>query len=131
MKTIFILFLITISFISCKDGRVQEKLNTIVFYNGDILTMTGAEATYVEALVVKDGKITYTGDTENAMEIAGVGHKMEDLKGKTLLPGFIDGHAHFASFSGQAIGAQILPPPDAGAKDIPTLINILKELQKL
>ncbi|MFC2148645.1 amidohydrolase [Bacteroidota bacterium] len=127
MKTIFILFLITISFISCKDGRVQEKLNTIVFYNGDILTMTGAEATYVEALVVKDGKITYTGDTENAMEIAGVGHKMEDLKGKTLLPGFIDGHAHFASFSGQAIGAQILPPPDAGAKDIPTLINILKE----
>jgi hypothetical protein len=26
-----------------------------------------------------------------------------------------------------AIGAQILPPPDAGAKNIPTLIEILKE----
>jgi hypothetical protein len=43
------------------------------------------------------------------------------------VPGFIDGHAHFSNFSAQAIGAQILPPPDAGAKDIPTLITILKE----
>ena len=42
------------------------------------------------------------------------------------MPGFIDGHAHFASFSAQAIGAKILPPPDAGAKDIATLISILK-----
>ncbi|NWJ53236.1 MAG: hypothetical protein HXX14_20510, partial [Bacteroidetes bacterium] len=28
-----------------------------IFYNGDILTMAGKEAAYVEALVVKDGKI--------------------------------------------------------------------------
>ena len=41
--------------------------------------------------------------------------------------GFIDGHAHFANFSIQSIGAQILPPPDAGATDIPTLVKILKE----
>ncbi|MDP5081248.1 MAG: amidohydrolase, partial [Winogradskyella sp.] len=40
---------------------------------------------------------------------------------------FIDGHAHFANFAAQAIGAQILPPPDAGAKNIPTLIEILKD----
>ncbi|MFT5750987.1 MAG: putative amidohydrolase YtcJ, partial [Dokdonia sp.] len=44
-----------------------------------------------------------------------------------LMPGFIDGHAHFANFAAQAIGAQLLPPPDAGAKDIPTIISLLKE----
>ena len=127
MKKILILLLITISFIGCKKDKVQGNLKTTVYYNGDILTMKGDKPTYVEAVIVKDDKISYTGDAEKAMEIAGVGHKMVDLKGKTLLPGFIDGHAHFSFFATQAIGAQILPPPDAGAKDIPTLINILKE----
>jgi predicted amidohydrolase YtcJ len=65
------------------------------------------------------------GASAAAMEAAGEGHQMINLE-KTLLPGFIDGHAHFANFA-QAIGAQILPPPDAGAKNIPTLIEILKE----
>jgi cytosine/adenosine deaminase-related metal-dependent hydrolase len=61
-----------------------------------------------------------------AMEAAGRTSNDKPRR-KTLLPGFIDGHAHFANFSAQAIGAQILPPPDAGAKNIPTLIEILKE----
>ena len=37
---------------------------------------------------------------------AGEGYKHKDLKGNTLLPGLIDAHAHFASFSAQAIGAR-------------------------
>ncbi len=113
--------------ISCKQELKNESTNTAVVYSGgDIITMVGETPQYAEALVIKDGKIDFVGSSDKAMAIAGVGHKMVDLKGKTLLPGFIDGHAHFASFSAQAIGAQILPPPDAGAKDISTLINILK-----
>jgi hypothetical protein len=98
-----------------------------VYFNGDILTMVGDSPNYVEALVEQDGKIIYTGPSIDAMKVAGKGHQMIDLQGKTLVPGFIDGHAHFGSFSSQAIGAQILPSPDATADDIPTLIEILKE----
>ncbi len=113
--------------ISCKQELKNENTNTAVVYGGgDIITMVGETPQYAEAIVVKDGKIDFVGSSDKALIIAGVGHRMVDLKGKTLLPGFIDGHAHFASFSAQAIGAQILPPPDAGAKDISTLINILK-----
>jgi predicted amidohydrolase YtcJ len=89
--------------------------------------MKGDLPKYVEALVVNGGKITFVGSLSEAKENAAEGHKYIDLNGKTLLPGFIDGHAHFSSFSSQAIGAQILPPPDAGAKDIPALLNILNE----
>ena len=89
--------------------------------------MVGDQPNYVEALVEQDGKIIFAGSSQKAMETAGKGHKMIDLSGKTMLPGFIDGHAHFANFSAQAIGAQLLPPPDAGAKDIPSIINLLKE----
>ncbi|NAS12198.1 amidohydrolase [Poritiphilus flavus] len=113
---------------SCNRGDKKEIENdAVVYFGGDILTMRGETPEYAEALVVKDGKITFVGPSDAAMKEAGEGHKMSNLGGKTLLPGFIDGHAHFGSFSAQAIGAQILPPPDAGAKDIPTLISILKE----
>ena len=125
-KTLFLL-VFSILFFGCQKESVQENQKATVYYNGDILTMVGEEPSYAEALVVQDDKIIFAGESDKAMEIAGRGHQMKDLKGKTLLPGFIDGHAHFAAFSAQAIGAQILPPPDAGAKDIPTLINILKE----
>jgi predicted amidohydrolase YtcJ len=113
---------------SCQETKNKQIENSAtVYFGGDILTMVGDAPGYVDALVVKDGIIEYSGESTKAMEIAGEGHKMINLQGKTLLPGFIDGHAHFAGFSAQAIGAQILPPPDAGANNIPALIEILKD----
>ena len=123
-KKILLLILGITLVYSCKKSETSN-LST-VYYNGDIITMVGDSPNYVEAIVEKDGKIIFTGSSEEAMEIAGKGHHMIDLKGKTLLPGLIDGHAHFGSFSAQAIGAQILPPPDAGASNIPKMIDILK-----
>ena len=116
--------------VGCRDAgdKPDSALSqATVYYGGDILTMEGDTPQYVEALVVRDGKIEFAGASGEAMEVAGAGHKMVDLAGKTMMPGFIDGHAHFANFSLQAIGAQLLPPPDATAKDIPTLIQILKD----
>jgi predicted amidohydrolase YtcJ len=100
--------------------------NQSLYFNGDIITMQGDSPQYTEALVEEDGEIVFVGTKKEADKKYAQANKI-DLKGRTLLPGFIDGHAHFDSFASQAIGAQILPPPDAGAKDIPTLINILKE----
>jgi len=114
--------------LSCeKEKKTQVENNSSLYFGGDIITMAGQEPDYAEALVVEDGKISYIGSNQEAMKVAGQGFKSIDLKGKTLLPGFIDGHSHFANFSAQAIGAQLLPPPDAGAKDIPSIINLLKE----
>lgn len=127
MKKIHIILLLFISFINCEKDNPQESSGSILYFNGDIITMEGNSPAYAEALVVKNKKIQFVGSSEEAIKIAGNNHQMINLKGKTLLPGFIDGHAHFASFSAQAIGAKILPPPDAGAKDIPSLIEILKK----
>ncbi|MFT7056887.1 MAG: putative amidohydrolase YtcJ [Roseivirga sp.] len=89
--------------------------------------MEGESATYVESIAVKDGLIQKLGTKAEVMRLQGNNTVLVDLKGKTMLPGFIDGHSHFANFAGQAVGAQLLPPPDAGAKDIPTIIALLKE----
>ena len=127
MKKIHIILLLFISFINCEKDNPQESSGSILYFNGNIITMEGNSPVYAEVLVVKNKKIQFVGSSEEATKIAGNNHQMINLKGKTLLPGFIDGHAHFASFSAQAIGAKILPPPDAGAKDIPSLIEILKK----
>ncbi|WP_424989231.1 amidohydrolase [Flagellimonas sp.] len=124
----FSLFSLLLLFIACKsDQSPSAEEAAVVYHGGDIITMAGDNPNYVEALVVKNGNITFAGPASEAMQMAGKGHQMVNLEGRTMLPGLIDGHAHFSSFSAQAIGAQILPPPDAGAKDIPTLISVLKE----
>ncbi|WP_299116435.1 amidohydrolase [uncultured Winogradskyella sp.] len=122
------LVIVVLSVFSCKQDKESDLTNTATVYSGgDIITMVGDLPNYVEALVVKDDKIEFVGTKSEAMSIAGKGHKVVDLKGKTMLPGLIDAHAHFGSFSAQAIGAQILPPPDAGANNITKLIEILKD----
>lgn len=122
-KILLLIFGITL-FNSCEE---TEKLNlSTVYTNGDIITMVGDSPNYVEALVEKEGKIIFTGSSNEAMKIAGKGHNMIDLEGKTLVPGFIDGHCHFANFGAQAIGAQLLASPDANVDDMKTLVSVLK-----
>ncbi len=128
MKKSLVFIFGTLLLFSCKETEKQPTENLAkVFFGGDIITMVGDTPQYAEAVVVQGGKISFTGTSAEAMNVAGAGHEMINLEGKTMLPGFIDGHAHFANFAAQAIGAQLLPPPDAGAKDIPTIISLLKE----
>lgn len=103
------------------------KLQQTLYYGGDIITMAGDTTEYVEALATREGKIIFTGSKATAMKRFEGKAQEVDLKGKTMLPGFIDAHAHFSNFSSQAIGAQILPPPDAGANNMEAIVRILKE----
>ena len=113
-------------FSSCSEVKTSELAeNQIIYYGGDILTMVGNEPNYVEALVIDSDSIVFVGDFSESKQLIPSARKV-NLNGKTLLPGFIDAHSHFAGFPSQAIGAQILPPPDAGAKNINSLIEILK-----
>ena len=123
-KILLLIFGITL-FHSCEG---TEKLNlSTVYFNGDIITMVGDSPNYVEAIVEKEGEIIFTGSSNEAMKVAGKGHRMIDLDGKTLVPGFIDGHCHFSNFGTQASGAQLLAPPDANVADMEMLISVLKQ----
>ena len=88
--------------------------------------MNGDEPNYMESMVSNGDSIAFIGNLSEAEKLF-PNAKKSNLDGKTLLPGFIDAHAHFAGFPSQSIGAQILPPPDAGANNIESLIQILKD----
>lgn len=65
-----------------------------LFFNGMILTMDSANP-QVEAVAVKDGKIMDVGSYGEMLCHVSDETEMVDLKGKTMLPGFIDPHCHY------------------------------------
>ena len=66
---------------------------TRVLTNGKFFTANKNEP-WAEAVVVEGNKIAYVGTTEGALEFAGEGVAAEDLGGKLVTPGLIDGHLH-------------------------------------
>ena len=78
-----------------------------VYFNGDILTMEGDAPKYVEAIVVKDRKIAFTGSMKEALAQAGANPVIQNLKGHTLLPGFIDTWGHFALVAQDTLGVNL------------------------
>ena len=57
--------------------------------------MEGDSPKYVEAVVVQDNKISFAGSMSEALIQAGQNPTLSDLKGHTLMPGFIDTWGHF------------------------------------
>jgi predicted amidohydrolase YtcJ len=103
---VLLLVIALLAITGCNENKhtstIDKNSSPTVYYGGDIITMEGNAPQYADAVTVKDGKILFVGSKEEAMNVAGEGHKMIDLEGKTMLPGFIDGHAHFFGFGAQS-----------------------------
>ena len=77
--------------ISCNSEEKQSA--DLLVFNAQIYTVDSTFST-AEAFVVKDGKFLETGTAEALQEKYDFKEKL-DAEGKTILPGFIDAHAHF------------------------------------
>ncbi|MET8567601.1 amidohydrolase [Streptomyces sp. NPDC004783] len=55
---------------------------------------TSHQRTWAESLVVVGDRLAYVGDEATAARVAGPDAVIHDLDGATVLPGFVDGHAH-------------------------------------
>jgi len=98
----------------------------LIITGGPIVTMEGDQPTIVEAIVVDDGRITFVGSKADALRQKAEGTVLKDLGGKTLMPGFIDGHAHAQQFGMQAVGANLLAPPDGSVNTIDDVVSKLQ-----
>jgi predicted amidohydrolase YtcJ len=122
-------------FAGCNSTTEQTSTGTnevtdaadAIYYGGDIITMEGDSASYAEAMAVQDGKIVFVGSKADAEKMKGDSTKMNDLQGKTLVPGFMDGHAHFTGFGAQAVTANLLASPDGNCNSINDIIEELKK----
>ncbi len=93
LKNAFIL-IVTISFlISCSTKK--EKVDLIV-HNGIIYSVDSAFTVY-EAMAIKGGKIMELNSNKEILEKFEA-NEINDLKGKSVFPGFIDAHCHFLGY---------------------------------
>ena len=92
---------------NASEPQPQQTL----YYGGNIITMEGEDVAYVEAVVERDGKIIYVGDRPGAINNF-AGKTIEvDLKGKTMMPGFIEPHLH-PSIAAILLSGDIVAPHD-------------------
>jgi hypothetical protein len=70
----------------------------LIFHNGPIITMAPHPHPHphAEALAVRDGRILAVGAKDQVWQHHGPNTELVDLKGRALLPGFIDPHMHSA-----------------------------------
>jgi len=70
-----------------------EQADTILV-NGKIVTVD-ARFTIVQAAAIKGQRFIAVGKNADIRKLAGKETKVIDLKGRTVIPGLIDNHAHF------------------------------------
>ncbi len=83
-----------------------------IYFNGSIQTMD-TRASYVQAVAVQGDTILGVGNKDEILaEFKGDNTIMTDLKGKTMLPGFIDPHGHFVMAGvGYVTSIDLAPTP--------------------
>ena len=91
-----------------------------LFVNGVVWTGNPTQSR-AEAVLVRDGRIDYVGTSEEAARRADSSARTLDLKGKMLLPGFVETHSHPAvagllNSKLQVIGTQTVADVQAALK---------------
>lgn len=127
VKTVSSLF---VTILGLTTGSVYALTADVIYRNGAILTMAGESPAYVEALAVRDGKIAFAGSEETALKMKSEGTRVIDLRGKALLPGFIDSHGHYINSLLVANQARLYPPPSGPGRDVPAIIAELRKFAR-
>lgn len=114
---------------SSVSNTQQQTQNALLVYGGPILTMQGMQPSYVDAMLIQDGKIRYTGTLSEAEKLAPQAKRL-NLNNNTVIPGIIDAHSHLNSVGMQQTVANLYPPPDGKVVSIATLIQEMKAWAK-
>jgi predicted amidohydrolase YtcJ len=70
-------------------------LGTLLYLNGNIYTMDAAQPrTQAMAIDSSSGLVLAVGTNDEVRRVGGQSTELVDLRGKTVLPGFIDAHIH-------------------------------------
>lgn len=92
--------LVAITLASPIDASAQQSAAApapadLILTNGRVYTVD-IDRPVVRAMAVRDGKVAFVGSDSGVMALRGSSTRMIDLAGRTVIPGMVDAHAHFA-----------------------------------
>ena len=94
----------------------------LIFYNGTVLTVDKNDSV-VSGVAIKDNKIIFTGASSDALKYSCDATKLIDLKGRSLVPGFIDSHLHTAVLGANSLAIDCRSPGVSSIEEIKELIK--------
>jgi predicted amidohydrolase YtcJ len=100
-----------------------------IIRGGPIVTVHASQPT-AEAVAIAGGRIVAVGSEADVMQHKGDATEVIDLAGKTLVPGFVDGHSHFCSLIDVQTQALCATPPAGGCKTVADVIAALERVQE-
>lgn len=90
LKHIWLLVIVLIY--SCNSNTKSSEAASLIITNGTIYTANDSQP-QAKLVAITNGRISYVGDDVSAI-LTDANTQTIDLKGKTLTPGFIEGHGH-------------------------------------
>lgn len=105
-------------------------LADVVLYNGKVVTVDAHESV-AEAAAVKSGKLLAVGSNEEITALIKAETKAIDLKGRTMIPGFIESHCHMSLGEGlQRVMGIIDGSHEAGVRSLADILAKIAEQAK-
>ncbi|NQV43611.1 MAG: amidohydrolase [Rhodospirillales bacterium] len=98
-----------------------------IYYGGPIITVNG-EDQVADAVLISDGKFIAVGDYSDIKASAPPSTQVIDLKGRSMVPGFIDPHGHFPDSGMLALFQVDVSGPPLGPCN--TITDLLGRLEK-
>jgi predicted amidohydrolase YtcJ len=98
------------------EGGILMKADYI-FYNGPVITVDSRDSVR-EGVAIANGIIIKVGTKEDVMQLRGETTEMIDLKGRSLIPGFIDSHLHTAVMGANALALDLRWPGVGSIEEI-------------
>lgn len=84
-----------------------QEFADLILINGNIYT-ADAEGSRVEAVAVKGDRILKTGTNEEIEQLKDDSTQVIDLEGRFAMPGFIEGHGHYAGLGNSLMNLNFL-----------------------
>jgi predicted amidohydrolase YtcJ len=121
----FLLMVTLIVVAAACGGSVPNALAPdTILVNGKIVTVD-ADFSIAEAVAIRDDKFVAVASSRQIQALAGVATEVIDLEGKTVLPGFNDGHGHVTLIWGKKVDP--IETRYRSAQSIEEVLDLLRE----
>ncbi|MFK7949292.1 MAG: amidohydrolase [Saprospiraceae bacterium] len=114
-NSVYVICLLFLS--ACSEKQIAD----LIVINGNIATMNDNEPS-AEAIAIKDGKIIAIGSNEDILKYKHESTKEIDADNQFVMPGLIDGHAHFSS-----LGNSLMQLRLSSTKNWSEIIKVVKD----
>lgn len=107
------------------ESSTEAVAADTIYTNAVVITVNDAQPS-AQAVAVKDERILAVGARDDVMRYQGPSTEVVDLKGRTMIPGFVDGHSHICDY-GMLWGYPTLSPPPVGdVKSVDDIVAIMR-----